>query len=156
MRNVLVLLAWLGAVAAAAGIGSVFTARSVSDWYAALEKPSWTPPGWIFGPVWTILYIMIALAAWLVWLRRGVPGGRLALGLFAGQLVLNAAWSGLFFGLRMPGAALAELAVLWAAIVATTAAFFRVRPVAGWLMLPYLGWTSFATALNAAIWRMNA
>lgn len=155
MRKVLGLLVCLAIVAAAAVIGSHFTARSVGDWYAELEKPAWTPPRWLFGPAWTALYAMMAVAAWLVWLRGGTSGRGPALALFAVQLALNVAWSGLFFGLRMPGVAFIELVVLWATIVATTVAFFRVRPLAGVLMLPYLAWTSFAGALNLAIWRLN-
>jgi len=150
------LLVALVATFAAAGLGSVFTSRSVSDWYAALARPSWTPPGWVFGPVWTLLYVLMAVAAWLVWRRAGGwAGARAALGLYAVQLVLNAAWTGLFFGLRMPGVAFAELAVLWAAIVATLVAFRRHSPAAGALMVPYLAWCTFAAALNLAIWRMN-
>jgi tryptophan-rich sensory protein len=155
-RRALVLVVLLGLVFVAASVGSVFTSRSVSDWYVGLAKPSWTPPGWVFGPVWTVLYVLMAAAAWRVWLREGLARGRLPLALFAVQLVLNAAWSGVFFGLRMPGLALAELAVLLAAVAATTAAFWRADRLAGALMLPYLGWATFAGALNLAIWRMNA
>ncbi len=138
----------------AAAAGGLFTVQSLEDWYAALRKPSWNPPNWIFGPVWTLLYGSMAIAAWLVW-RTGVAGVWAALGVFAGQLVLNVVWSGLFFGLRAPGAAAAEIAVLWAAIVATLLAFWRISPAAGWLLLPYLGWVTFASALNVSIWRLN-
>ena len=155
-RRVLVLVVLLGLVFVAASVGSVFTSRSVSDWYEDLAKPSWTLPGWVFGPVWTVLYVLMAAAAWLVWLQEGLTRGRVPLALFAAQLVLNAAWSGLFFGLHMPGLALAELVVLLAAIAATTVAFWRASPTAGAMMLPYLGWVTFAAALNLAIWRMNA
>ena len=140
---------------AAAGIGSVFTSASVSQWYPALEKPSWTPPGWLFGPVWTLLYALMAAAAWVIWRKEGWAGARAALLLYAVQLALNAAWSPLFFGLRMPGIAFAELVVLWMAIVATVAAFWRRSLAAAVLMLPYVVWTTFAAALNLAIWRMN-
>jgi tryptophan-rich sensory protein len=155
-RRILALVVLLGLVFIAAAVGSVFTSRSVSDWYVGLAKPSWTPPGWVFGPVWTVLYVLMAAAAWMVWLSEGLVRGRLPLALFGVQLVLNAAWSGLFFGLQMPGLALAELLVLLAAIAATTLAFWRVDRWAGVLMLPYLGWAAFAAALNLAIWRMNA
>jgi len=141
---------------AAAGIGSVFTSGSVSQWYPALEKPSWTPPGWLFGPVWTALYTLMAVAAWVVWRKEGWAGARAALVLYAVQLALNAAWSPLFFGLRMPGVAFAELVVLWLAIIAMAVAFWKKSLVAGALLVPYALWTTFAAALNLAIWRMNA
>jgi translocator protein len=147
------LIAWLLLVALAAWFGSQFAPGA---WYQALEKPPWTPPGWLFGPVWTILYAMMGVAAWLVWRERGFSGAPAALGLFLLQLVLNAAWSWLFFGLRRPDLAALEILILWAAIAATIVAFWRVRPLAGWLLVPYLLWVSFAAALNVAIWRLNA
>ena len=112
-------------------------------------------PAWVFGPVWTALYLSMAIAAWLVWRRAGWPGGARALGLFAVQLALNAAWSPLFFGLRSPAAGLVDIAALWLAIAATVFAFFRIAPVAGALLVPYWLWVTFATALNAAIWSLN-
>jgi tryptophan-rich sensory protein len=145
------LLLWLGAAFVPAAVGAPFPAP---EYYAGLRKPAWAPPPWLFGPVWTVLYAMIGVAAWLV-ARRGGSGTRGALGLWGGQLVLNAAWTPIFFGLRAPGVALAEIAVMWVAIAATTVAFFARRTVAGALMLPYLAWVSFATALNFAIWRLN-
>ena len=141
---------------AAAGIGSVLTSGSVSEWYPSIARPSWTPPGWLFGPVWTALYTLMAVAAWVVWRKDGWAGARAALVLYAVQLALNAAWSPLFFGLRMPGVAFAELVVLWLAIIATVVAFWKKSPVAGALLVPYVLWTTFAAALNLAIWRMNA
>ena len=141
---------------AAAGIGSVFTSGSVSEWYPSIEKPSWTPPGWIFGPVWTALYTLMAVAAWVIWRKEGWAGARAALVLYAVQLALNAAWSPLFFGLRMPGVAFAELVVLWMAVIATAVAFWKKSPLAGALLVPYVLWTTFAAALNLAIWRLNA
>lgn len=141
---------------AAAGIGSVFTSGSVSEWYPSIEKPSWTPPGWLFGPVWTALYTLMAVAAWVIWRKEGWAGARAALVLYAVQLALNAAWSPLFFGLRMPGVAFAELVVLWMAIIATAVAFWKKSPLAGALLVPYVLWTTFAAALNLAIWRLNA
>ena len=110
----------------------------------------------MFGPVWTVLYAMMAVAAWLVWRDKGLAGARLPLALFGVQLALNAAWSWLFFGFRMPGVAFAELVALCLAIVATVAAFWRTVPVAAWLMVPYLAWCTFAAALNFALWRLNA
>ena len=141
---------------AAAGIGSVFTSGSVSEWYPSIEKPSWTPPGWLFGPVWTALYTLMAVAAWVIWRKEGWAGARAALVLYAVQLALNAAWSPLFFGLRMPGVAFAELVVLWLAIIATAVAFWKKSPVAGALLVPDALWTTFAAALTLAIWRLNA
>jgi translocator protein len=152
------ILGLAGAVAicfAAAGIGGLFTASSVGTWYQSIRKPTWTPPAWLFGPAWTTLYVLMAVAAWLVWRERGFSGAATALGLFGLQLALNAAWSGLFFGLRNPGAAFAELVVLWLAILATLLSFWPISKVAGVLLVPYLGWVSFAGALNYAVWRMN-
>ena len=140
---------------AAAGVGGAFTASSVGTRYAELRKPPWNPPNWIFGPVWTALYLSMAVAAWLVWRRAGWPGAATALGLFALQLALNVAWSGLFFGLRSPGAAFVGIIGLWVSILAALVAFWRVAPAAGLLMVPYLAWVTFASALNLAIWRLN-
>ena len=156
LRQVVGLVVCLAAVFAAAGGASHFTARSVAEWYPALAKPAWTPPNAVFAPVWTALYFLMALVAWLVWRKAGgLAAARLPLALFAVQLALNAAWSILFFGLRMPGLAFGELVLLWLAIVATLAAFWRVLPAAGLLLAPYLAWVTFAGALNFAIWRLN-
>lgn len=151
----LALAAFVAVTLAAGFVGSLVTNPSIPGWYASLQKPAWTPPNWLFGPVWTLLYLMMAVAAWLVWRERGFGGARLALALFAAQLVLNALWSILFFGLRSPGAALVEIALLWAAILATAAAFWRVTHPAGWLLVPYLWWVTYAAFLNYAIWRRN-
>lgn len=139
----------------AAGLGSLFTMVSVGSWYAGLAKPSWNPPGWVFGPVWTVLYAMMAVAGWLVW-RKGQPASWHALRWFAIQLVLNVGWSAIFFGLQMPGLAFAEILVLWLAIAATLMTSWRVSRAAGLLLVPYLLWVSFAAVLNFAIWRLNA
>lgn len=122
------------------------------SWYSGLAKPSWAPPGWIFGPVWTLLYAMMGIAAWGVWRRRGwsVP-----LAQWLVQLALNAAWTPIFFGLRQPGWAFAEIVVLWLAIAATLVAFASVVRWSAWLLAPYLAWVTFAAALNFAIWRLN-
>jgi tryptophan-rich sensory protein len=112
-------------------------------------------PDWIFGPVWTLLYLMMAVSAWLVWRQAGFAGAKLPRALFAVQLALNSLWSVLFFGLQNPGAAAVEIVLLWLAILATTVSFFRQSKVAGWLMVPYLAWVSFASVLNFAIWRLN-
>ncbi len=147
-----VLAAFLAVTFAVALVGGAVTAGSVRDWYPAIAKPTWSPPAWLFGPAWTLLYALMAVAAWLVWRRAGWGG---ALAWFAVQLALNAAWSPLFFGLHRIDLALADIALLWLAIIGTTMAFWKVTPLAGWLFLPYLAWVSFATALNFAIWRLN-
>ncbi|MDQ1560535.1 MAG: translocator protein [Pyrinomonadaceae bacterium] len=152
---------WIGlacAVAAcfaAAGIGSLYTTPAIPTWYASLQKPAWTPPAWLFGPVWTLLYLAMAIAVWLVWRERGFAAASLAITLFAVQLVLNALWSIVFFGWRRPDLALVEIFFLWAAIFATMLSFWRVLHAAGWLMWPYLMWVTFAGFLNLAIWRLN-
>lgn len=125
------------------------------EWYAALAKPGWTPPSGVFGPVWTLLYVLMGVAAWLVWDRHR-NAARVALTLFVLQLIVNAAWSWLFFGLRSPALAFAGIVLLWALILATVIAFRRLRPPAAALLLPYLAWVTFAAALNFAIWRLNA
>jgi benzodiazapine receptor len=142
---------------AAGALGSVFTVKSLDVWYASLVKPSFNPPGWVFGPVWTALYILMGIAAWLVWRSGSLaePPVRNALLLFLVQLSLNALWSFLFFGLRSPLLALADILALLAAILATIAAFRPISPMAARLMVPYLAWVSFATVLNAAIWKLN-
>ncbi|MEW4570780.1 TspO/MBR family protein [Tautonia sp. JC769] len=156
-RAALGLVGFLVACFAAAGIGGVLTGQGTGPWYDSLAKPRWTPPSALFGPVWTALYAAMAVAAWLVWRRAGwSAGGRVPLVLFAVQLALNVAWSGLFFGLKRPDLAAFEIAILWVAILATLIAFFRVSRPAGWLMVPYLLWVTFASALNLAIWQLNA
>jgi tryptophan-rich sensory protein/uncharacterized protein YbjT (DUF2867 family) len=138
-----------------AGLGAAWTNLSVGDWYVTLNKPSWNPPKWVFGPVWTTLYIMMAIAASLVWRDKGLADGWLPMLLFGVQLCLNAAWSALFFGMRNPGVAFADIVLLWFAILATIIAFGRISNLAALLLVPYLAWVSFATALNCSIWRMN-
>jgi len=135
------------------GLGGWVTAQSVTDWYPTLVKPSWNPPNWIFGPVWTALYLMMAVAAWLVWRSDGNIRG--AMILFFSQLALNFAWSFLFFGARSPWLGLMDIAMLWLALIITVIAFFQKSAAAGLLMLPYLAWVSFAAILNLAIWRLN-
>jgi tryptophan-rich sensory protein len=141
---------------AAAAIGGTATGGSVRDWYPTLMKPAWNPPAWLFGPVWTVLYVMMAVAAWLVWRRAGWDGARLALTVFFVQLALNAAWSIIFFGLRNSGAAFAEILVLWGAIAGTLVLFWQVNVPAAVLFIPYLAWVSFAAVLNFTIWRLNS
>ena len=155
-RQVIGLVLWVAVVFAAAAVGSALTAPAIPAWYAELRKPWFTPPSWVFGPVWSILYLMMAAAAWLVWRRGGWAAAKAPLALFLAQLVFNVAWSGLFFGLRLPGAAFADIVLLWCLIAATLAAFWRVSPAAGALLAPYLAWVNFAAALNFALWRLNA
>jgi len=155
MRELLALVAFLVACYGAAALGNVAATGLWDGWYGALRKPAFTPPGWLFGPVWTVLYACMGIAAWLVWRRRGFRGGAAALSLFAVQLALNAAWTPLFFGLRNPALALVDIAALWGAIVLTVVWFFPVSRPAGWLMVPYLAWTSFAAVLNFELWRLN-
>jgi len=124
------------------------------DWYAALAKPSWNPPSWLFGPVWTVLYLLIGIAAWLVWEHRG-PLRRWAMTAFGIQLVLNAIWSWVFFGLRRPDWALFEIVLLLAAILWTMWLFAKERPLSAKLLAPYLAWVSFATILNGTLWYLN-
>ncbi|MEJ2718305.1 MAG: tryptophan-rich sensory protein [Deltaproteobacteria bacterium] len=139
----------------AARVGVLFTDLSVSTWYPSVVKPAWTPSGNLIGGIWTVLFTLMAFAAWLVWLNNGAAHRRKALLLFVGQLVLNVTWSAMFFGLRSPGLAAIEIIVLWMAILATVVAFARVSKVASALMVPYLLWVAFAAVLNVKIWSMN-
>jgi translocator protein len=138
----------------AAGLGSLLTTSALRPWYAGLSKPRWTPPNWLFGPVWTILFIAMAIAAWLVWRKVGLNAAPMQL--FLLQLLLNVTWSALFFRLGSPGLAFAEIVLLWFAILATLIEFWKAVPAAGWLLLPYLVWVSYTAALNLSIWRLNA
>jgi translocator protein len=156
IRKIVGLCASMAICFAAAGIGGIITSSSVGGWYQELNKPTLTPPDWLFGPVWSVLYFLMALAVWLIWEAGGCKKSRAVLGLFALQLVLNVGWSALFFGLRRPGLAFAEILVLWLAIAATTVGFWKRSIAAGVFLLPYLAWTSFAAVLNFAIWRLNA
>ena len=156
VRDWAVLAGFIAACLAAGAVGSLLSGSEPGAWYAGLRKPAFNPPGWVFGPVWTVLYVCMAVAAWLVWRCRAAPGRGRALGLFGAQLALNAAWTGLFFGLRSPGLALAEIVALLVLIAWTAWAFRGVRRAAGWLMAPYLAWVAFAAVLNLALWRLNA
>lgn len=144
----------LAAAFLTAAVGSAASIRA-AEFYGQLAQPSWSPPAWVFGPVWTALFLMMAVAAWLVW--RAGEGSRLklALGLYGTQLVLNALWSWLFFGWQLGALALVEVVVFWVVIAATTVAFWRIHRGAGLLMLPYLAWVAFATVLNAALVQLN-
>jgi translocator protein len=137
-------------------VGSQLQGDALDSWYRELDRPAFTPPDWVFAPVWTILYVLIGVAAWLDWrAQAGSSRARLALAVFAIQLVLNAAWSGVFFGLRSPEWALLVIGLLAASIVAWIALTWRPARTAAYLLLPYLAWVSFATVLNASIAMMN-
>lgn len=152
-KIILGLFLWLVLCFSAASLGALFTP---GEWYAGLDKPAWNPPGWVFGPVWSVLYALMAVAAWLVWKRGGFGAQRVPLSLFLVQLLLNAAWSPVFFGLERPGLAFVVILLLWLAIAATLNAFRPVSRTAAWLLAPYLAWVSFAAVLNAVLWRMNS
>jgi translocator protein len=146
--------AWLGLTLLAAAAGSVASIRA-REVYATLVRPDWAPPGWVFGPVWSVLYLMMAIAAWLVWRERDTHAVRPALALYVAQLGLNAAWSWLFFAWRSGLWATVGVLVLWVLVLATIAAFWRVRVIAGVLLLPYFGWVTFAAILCITVWRLN-
>jgi len=154
------LLGFLGLTAGAAALGGAFTAPAVNTWYRTLRKPTWNPPNWLFGPVWTLLYAMMAVSAWLVYREMPTAGpgrgeGRLALAAWMAQLALNISWSAAFFGRRRIGAAVAIISALWSAILTTVLLSARVAKPAALLLLPYLAWTTFAGFLNYRVWQMN-
>jgi len=154
-----------GSVLLALGVGaagSILTSSAIPTWYADLTKPPWNPPSWLFGPVWTVLYVTMGAAAWGVW-KVWVTAGdeavrsaaRYALGLYVAQLLVNAIWSPVFFGLRRPDLALIVIGVLWLLLALTLVQFARIRTITGLALVPYLLWVTFASALNAAIWWLN-
>jgi benzodiazapine receptor len=146
------LVGWL-ILSFSAAMGGFFV--SIGEWYSRLNKPTWNPPSWVFGPAWTLLYLMMGVAAWLVWREGGWRAQRRALVLFLVQLVLNALWTPLFFGLHQPGLAFADIVLLWLTVALTAFVFWQVSRPAGLLLLPYLAWVTFAAVLNFTIWRMN-
>ncbi|UCC79531.1 MAG: tryptophan-rich sensory protein [Candidatus Zixiibacteriota bacterium] len=151
-HQIVSLFIWIGICFIPAVIGSRF---SPGDWYARLAKPSWTPPGFIFGPVWTLLYTTMGIAAWLLWKRVEFSAARVAFMLFIVQLIFNGMWSWIFFGLHKPGFAFVELCFLWALILATLIMFWNLYRPSGILLVPYLAWVTFAAILNFAIWWLN-
>ena len=157
MSRWLALVLFLLAAFAAATIGGVATATSVQTWYPTLAKPPWNPPSWVFGPAWTLLYGLMSVAAWRVWVRRAELGAKATtvLRLHGLQLVLNALWSLLFFGLQRPDLALIEIVGLWTILAIIQLQLKTLDRLAAWLWGPYLGWVSFATTLNLAIWYLN-
>ena len=157
MKSTLYLLFFIGLSLGTGFLGSIATSESVATWYRTISKPAWTPPDWVFAPVWSTLYIMMGIAAWLVWRRAGFTRpGYIALAIFGAQLGLNFAWSVVFFGLERPGPAFIEIVLLWMAILVTILIFIRHSRSAALLLVPYLGWVTFAACLNFSIWRLNA
>ncbi len=155
MRSALALVVFVALAFAAAAVGGLSAAGGAGDWYHSLRRPSWSPPDWIFGPVWTVLYATIGVSGWLIWRERGSARVDPALTLWAVQLVLNAAWTWLFFGLHRPGLAFVDIVALVIAIAATIVLFGRVSHLAAVMLIPYLVWVCFAAALNGTIWHLN-
>lgn len=152
----LMLVFWLLICFAVAGIGARWTVNEIPGWYLMLARPSFTPPDRVFGPVWTLLYLLMAIAVWRVGVEPSSPARTAAIALFVIQLALNLAWSWIFFHKHAIGAALAEIIVLWIAIGATTITFAQITSLAAWLMAPYWAWVSFASVLNGALWKLNS
>jgi len=152
IRSTVGLVGWLALSLAAGGIGSRYMPGA---WYVSLAKPAWNPPGAIFAPVWTTLYVLMGVAAWFVWRREGFAGAGVALGLFVIQLILNGLWSYLFFGLHRIDVAFFEILALWVTILVVAVLFWREDWRAGALLVPYLVWVGFASCLNFALWRLN-
>ena len=154
LRLTLGLIGWFIVSFAASAVGAVASIQAKS-FYSQLAQPEWAPPAFLFGPVWTALYALMAIAAWLVWRSGGFRSNRIALSLFLVQLALNALWSWLFFAWQRGALAFVDIVLLWILIVATLVAFWRVRPLAGALLIPYLLWVSFASVLNYSLWQLN-
>ena len=154
VKQIVGLIGWLLLSFITAAIGAVASVQAAA-FYQQLAQPSWAPPSSVFGPVWSVLYALMGVAAWLVWREGGWRRQRGVLALFVLQLALNALWSWLFFGWHRGALAFADIVLLWLLIVATLVGFWRVRPLAGALLLPYLCWVSFAAALNFAVWHLN-
>lgn len=146
------LAGWILLCYGAAALGGL---AAPDKWYTQIRKPSWNPPNWVFAPVWTLLFTMMGVAAWLVWEERTSADVKTALILFGVQLVFNVAWSWIFFGMHRIDLAFLEVLPFWGAILATTLAFHQVRPLAGWLFVPYLAWVTFAAFLTFVLWRLN-
>ncbi|MBI4158532.1 MAG: tryptophan-rich sensory protein [Candidatus Yanofskybacteria bacterium] len=154
INNPTKLLIAIGVSELAGILGSLFTISAIPSWYSTLTKPALNPPAWIFGPVWTTLYLLMGISLWLVWKSNSKEKSK-AIWLFAVQLALNAIWSPIFFGAQSIGSALAVIILLWAAIVLTILIFKKISRTAGWLMVPYIRWVSFASYLNYSIWILN-
>jgi benzodiazapine receptor len=154
-RNLVGLFAFIVICLIISGIGGTITASSVETWYQALEKPIFNPPDWVFAPVWTLLYIIMGIAAWRVWRLRSFEATGKALGVFALQLGFNLAWSFLFFGLQRIDLALVEIVILLVAIIVNAIMFWRIDRLAGLMLMPYIAWVTYATVLNASLWLLN-
>jgi tryptophan-rich sensory protein len=154
LKQALGLLGWLALTFAASALGAI-ASIDAGSFYQQLERPGWAPPAGVFGPVWSALYLLMAVAAWLVWRERSAPGRAAALAWYLVQLAVNVLWSWLFFGWRLGALAFIDVVLLLALIVATLVAFWRIRPLAGALLVPYLAWVGFATALTWSVWRSN-
>lgn len=153
-RDLAGLLGWLGVAFTAAAVGAVASAEA-RPFYHQLVLPEWAPPGWVFGPVWSVLYALMGIAAWLVWRWRGFASAPIALGLFLFQLTFNTLWSWLFFAWRQGGLAFADAFILWLFVLATMIAIWQVRVLAGALLVPYMAWVTYAVALSYSVWRRN-
>lgn len=154
-RRIAALLFSLSLALGVGALGGLVTAPAIETWYAALAKPAFNPPNWLFGPVWTLLYVMMGFAAWRIFVNAHGTARRAALALYLAQLLLNLGWSFLFFGAKSPLAALIEIAALLACLAAATRSFLQLDRTAGVLMTPYLIWTCYALLLNFSIWRLN-
>ena len=153
--NIVSLIVSIVIAQAAGGLGALFNVNSIPTWYRTINKSKLNPPNWVFGPVWTTLFLLMAIAAWLVWQVRAQDGASVALWTYGLQLVLNVMWSAIFFGLKRPGWAFVEIIILWLAILATIYSFSAVSGLAAWLLVPYILWVSFAAYLNFSVWRLN-
>ncbi len=154
-KNILKLILFIGVCLGAGIVGSFFTISAIPNWYTTLHKPFFSPPSWIFGPVWTVLYVLMGVALYLALSGKGKGEREKAIRIFAIQLILNAAWSIIFFGMRNPALALEEIIALWIAIILTIKAFLKINKLAGKLLVPYLVWVSFAAILNLFIVLLN-
>ena len=152
----LLLACWLGLCFGVAWLGARWNVGEIEGWYRELRRPSFAPPNWVFGPVWSLLYLLMAMAAWRISMQPASGNRNVALGLFLVQLALNLAWSYIFFRKHELSLALGEIVILWVAIGVTALAFRRLDSPAGWLLVPYLAWVSFAALLNGAFWRLNS
>jgi len=153
--SILKLIAAIALPLALGAFAGMFTSRAVPEWYASLNQPTFNPPNWIFGPVWTVLYILMGFSAFLIWKLPASPARNFALTIYLVQLLLNFGWTFLFFYFKTIGLALIEIVLLWTAILVMILLFHRLRPPAAWINLPYLLWVTFATVLNAAYYRLN-
>lgn len=153
-KDILGLIGWLVVCFAASAAGAVASINAQS-FYGQLAQPAWAPPAWLFGPVWTVLYAMMAIAAWMIWRSGGFATHRIALSLFVVQLALNALWTWIFFNWQQGALAFAEILLLWVLILVTLLSFWRIQPLAGALLIPYLAWVGFASVLNFTLWQLN-